>query len=74
MLAALMSGQDCDHLIDNRIGLRLDFSIGRVLNRMGHEDAWSFGQAQSFGLDFGGIDEHVSGDHCGRLAVDFEPD
>jgi len=74
MRAVLMPGQGCDHLIDNRVGFRLDFSIGRVLNRMGHEDTWGFGQAQSFGLDFGGIDEHVSGDHGGRLAVDFEPD
>ena len=71
---ALVPRQRRNYLIDDRVRLRAQLRVGRVLNRMGYEDARRLGQSQSLRLSFGRIDEHVSGYNYSRLAVNFEPD
>ncbi len=69
-----MARQRGDYLIDDRVGLGVELGIGRILNRMGHEDARGLRQAQSLGLRLGGIDKHVRSDHYGRLPINLKPD
>jgi hypothetical protein len=63
-----------DYLIDDRIGFGAYLRVGRVLNRMGHEDARRFGQSKRSRLHLGGVHKDVSRHNHGRLAIDFEPD
>lgn len=49
--------QRVDHHIDDGVCLLAHLIIGRILNWMRDEDAADVGQAERFGLNFGGVDE-----------------
>ena len=68
-----LAGQRLDQALDDRVGLRAHFVVGRVLDRMRNEDAAHVGQSERARLRLGRIDERRGRHHHRGLAVYLKP-
>jgi hypothetical protein len=65
--------QSADHLLDDSVALGANLLVGRILDRVRHEDARRFGQAERRRLSLGRIDKHIGRDYYRWFAVILEP-